>query len=124
MFSLFFFLFSNKLEFKKAQKVHLFTILKTSRFLRLRYSADVPGLVFLIEPFSAVINFSGKQLEVDFLFLSKFSHFNKSLILCDSKVKAVCFFSLSTPNSQEISCKLENIDTKRPEKNFESPKNG
>ena len=34
------FILWNKLEFLKAQKVHLFTILKTSRFLNLRNSAD------------------------------------------------------------------------------------
>ena len=37
---LIFFIFCNKLDFQKAERVHLFTILKTWRFLSLRYSAD------------------------------------------------------------------------------------
>ena len=38
--SVFFYFFCNRMEFKKAQWVHSFTILKTLRFLSLRYSAN------------------------------------------------------------------------------------
>ena len=59
------FLFSNKLEFQKALRVPLFTILKTSRFLNLRYSADFgrSRLVnFVHTVFHKVLNYCKKTI--------------------------------------------------------------
>ena len=74
-----FFLFCNKLEFQKAQRVPPFTILKTSRFLYLRYSADFGHSRLVIFLNSAKINHNFVRLLFPNL-MGKFQNLNIELI--------------------------------------------